>query len=149
MSETGGMVYLVDLVGQTSSFLWRTRYRRLEQAADLFLEGRQIPLYRGPDFCQINAEIIMDQHMTHFDDLWPRDLLMGLAKRRAELAGCFTDNLDMVNHPSVDELVFLENPPTALRIPFDPLDGIEDILQASAIIPHKAIASLRTSFRSG
>jgi len=86
--------------------------------------------------------------MTHFDDLWPRDLLMGLAKRRAELAGCFTDNLDMVNHLSVDELVFLENPPTALRIPFDPLDGIEDILQASAIIPHKAIASLRTSFRS-
>lgn len=54
-----------------------------------------------------------------------------------------------MNHPGVDELVFLENPPTALCIPFDPLDGIEHILQASTIIPHKAIASLRTSFRSG
>ena len=66
-----------------------------------------------------------------------------------ELAGCFADDLDMVNHPGVDEFVFLENGPTALRIPLDPLDGIEDILQASAIIPHKAIASLRTSLRSG
>ena len=86
---------------------------------------------------------------AHFDDLWPGNLLVGLAKCRAELTGCFADNLDMVNHPGMNEFVFLEDGPTSLRIPFDPLDGIKDILQASAIIPHKAIASLRTSFRIG
>ena len=135
--------------GSVGSFLWGTRHRRLEHATDLFLESRQIPFYHGPDFRRIDTEIVVDQHMAHFDDLWPGDLLVGLAKGRGELAGCFADDLDMVNHPGVNEFVFLENPPTALRIPFDPLDGIEDILQASAIIPHKAIASLRTSFRSG
>ena len=55
----------------------------------------------------------------------------------------------MVNHPGVDEFIVLEWTPTALGIPLNPLDGIEDILQTSAIIPHKAIASLRTSLRSG
>lgn len=49
---------------------------------------------------------------------------MGLAKRGTELAGCFADNLDMVNHPGMNEFVFLEDKPTSLRIPFDPLDGI-------------------------
>ena len=95
------------------------------------------------------AEIAIDQHMAHFDDLWPWNLMMGLAKRGGELAGCFADDLNMVNHPGVDEFVFFEDGPTALRIPLNPFDGIEDILQASAIIPHKAIASLRTSLRSG
>lgn len=96
--------------------------------ANLSLQGRQIPFYHGPDFRQVNAEVVMDQHMAHFDDLWPGDLLVGLAKGRGELAGCFADDLDMVNHPGVDEFVFLKYTPTALRIPFDPLDGIENVL---------------------
>ena len=74
---------------------------------------------------------------------------MGLAKGGREFTGCLADDLDAVNHPGVDEFIVLENPPTTLGISVDPLDGIEDILQADAIIPHKAIASLRTSFRSG
>jgi len=53
----------------------------LEHTTDLFLESRQIPFYHRPDFRQVNAEIVMDQHMAHLDNLWPGDLLMGLAKR--------------------------------------------------------------------
>ena len=41
----------------------------LEQPSDLFLENRQIPFYHRPDFRQVNAEIVMHQHMAHFDDL--------------------------------------------------------------------------------
>jgi hypothetical protein len=93
----------------------------LEDVADLFLEGWQIPLHHGPDFPQVNAEIVMDQHMAHFDDLWPRNLLMGLAKGGSELACCLADDLDVVNHPGVDEFIVLECTPTALRIPFNPL----------------------------
>lgn len=59
----------------------------LEQASDLFLENRQIPFYHRPDFRQVNAEIVMHQHMAHFDDLWPGNLLMGLAKRDRETKG--------------------------------------------------------------
>jgi hypothetical protein len=135
--------------GSAGLFLWGALRPMLEDVADLFLQSWQIPFYHCPDFRQVNAEIVMDQHMAHFDNLWPWDLMMGLATRGGELAGCFADDLDMVNHPGVDEFVFLENGPTTLRIPLNPLDGIEDILQASAIIPHKAIASLRTSLRSG
>jgi hypothetical protein len=57
----------------------------LEDVADLFLQSRQIPLYHRPDFRQVNAEIVMDQHMAHLDDLWPGDLMMGLAKRGLSL----------------------------------------------------------------
>ena len=67
----------------------------LEHTTDLFLESRQIPLYHRPDFRQVNAEIVVDQHMAHLDNLWPGDLLMGLAKRGGELAGCFANDLDM------------------------------------------------------
>jgi len=135
--------------GSAGLFLWGALRPTLEDVADLLLHSWQIPFYHRPNFRQVNAEIVMDQHMAHLDDLWPWNLMMGLAKRGGELAGCFADDLNMVNHPGVDEFVFLEHAPTALRIPFDSFDGIEDILQASTIIPHKAIASLRTSFRSG
>ncbi len=100
----------------------------LEQASDLFLENRQIPFYHRQDFSQVNAELVMNQHMAHFDDLWPGNLLVGLAKCSTELAGCFADNLDMVNHPGMNEFVFLEDGPTSLRIPFNPLDGIENVM---------------------
>ena len=96
----------------------------LEHTTDLFFESRQIPFYHRPDFRQVNAEIVMDQHMAHLDNLWPGDLLMGLAKRGGELAGCFANDLDMVNHPGVNEFVFLEHGPTVLCMPLNPLDGI-------------------------
>jgi hypothetical protein len=53
----------------------------LEDVADLFLQSWQIPFYHRSDFRQVNAEIVMDQHMAHLDDLWPWNLMMGLAKR--------------------------------------------------------------------
>ena len=121
----------------------------LEDVADLFLEGWQIPFHHRTDFRQVNAEIVMDQHMAHFDDLWPRDLLMGLAKGGSELTCCLADDLDVVNHPGVDEFIVLECTPTSLCLPFNPLSGIEDIPQASTIFTHKAIASLRTFLRTG
>jgi hypothetical protein len=68
-----------------------------------------IPFHHRPDFRQVDAEIVMNQHMAHFDDLGPGNLLMGLAKCGAELTGCFADNLDMVDHPGMNEFVFLED----------------------------------------
>jgi len=87
--------------------------------------------------------------MAHFDDLLPGDMLMGLAKSWSGLTGCLADDLNVMNHPGVDEFVFLKYAPTALRILLNPFDGIKNILRASAIIPHKAIASFRTSLLSG
>ena len=94
--------------GSAGSALWGALGRLLEDNADLFLESRQIPFYHRPDFRQVNAELVMDQHMAHFDDLWPRDLLMGLAKGGSELTCCLADDLDVVNHPGVDEFIILE-----------------------------------------
>lgn len=135
--------------GSAGSALWGALGRLLEDNADLFLESRQIPFYHRPDFRQVNAELVMDQHMAHFDDLWPRDLLMGLAKGGSELTCCLADDLDVVNHPGVDEFIILECTPPSPRISLNPHSGIEDIPQSSAIFPHKAIASLRTSFQTG
>ena len=66
---------------RASLFLWRALGHMLEDVADLFLQSWQIPFYHRPDFRQVNAEIVMDQHMAHLDDLWPWNLMMGLAKR--------------------------------------------------------------------
>ena len=85
-SESSQSTLIKPHPGSAGLFLWGTRNRMLEHATDLFLESRQIPFYHRPDFRQVNAEIVMDQHMAHLDDLWPGDLLMGLAKRGGELA---------------------------------------------------------------
>ena len=121
----------------------------LEDVADLFLQSWQIPFHHRRDFRQVNAEIVMNQHMAHLDDQWPGDLLMGLEKGWSELTCCLADDLDVVNHPGVDEFIVLECTPISLCLPFNPISGIEDIPQGSTIFPHKAIASLRTFLRTG
>lgn len=52
----------------------------LTHAFDFSLQDWQIPFYHSPDFSQVYTEIIVDQDVTHFDDLRPRDLLMGSSK---------------------------------------------------------------------
>ena len=148
-SESSQSTLIRPHPGNAGLFLWGALRPMLEDVTDLFLQSWQIPFYHRPDFRQVNAEIVMDQHMAHLDDLQPGDLPMGLAKRWRELAGCLTDDLDVVNHPGVDEFIVLECTPTSLCLPFNPLSGIEDIPQASTIFPHKAIASLRTFLRTG
>ena len=65
------------------------------ESADLFLEGRQIPFHHYPHFPQINPEIVMDQYMTHSDDLRPGKLRVSRTKYRSELAGSFPDYLNV------------------------------------------------------
>ena len=36
---------------------------------DLLLESWQVPLHHGPDFREVNTEIVMNQDMPHGDDL--------------------------------------------------------------------------------
>lgn len=55
--------------GSAGLFLWGVFRPMLEDVADLFLQSWQIPFYHCPDFRQVNAEIVMDQHMAHLDDL--------------------------------------------------------------------------------
>ena len=110
------------------SALRRVPCRTLEHATDLFLKGGQIPLDDGPDFSQIDTEIVVDQYVTHFDDLRPGGLRLGTAEYGSELAGGFFNDLDMVNHPGVDEFVLLEDAPPAFRVPLDSDYGVKDVL---------------------
>jgi hypothetical protein len=121
----------------------------LQDRADLSLERREIPFYSSPDFSQIDSEIVMNQDMAHLDNLGPRYLVMCSAERRGELAGCFADDLNVMNHPGVDQFVFLEDVLASLCIPFDTFNRVDYVLKALAIIPHKAIASFNTCFRIG
>ena len=81
---------------------------RLEDGADLLLQGRQIPLHHSPDFSKVNAEIVVDQDMAHFDDLRPGYVLVGFPKGRGKLAGCFADDLDVVDHPRYGRVRLLQ-----------------------------------------
>ena len=61
------------------AFLWALGHM-LEDETDLLLKGRQIPLHHSPDFPQVNAKIVVDQDVAHFDDLWPGYVLVGFPK---------------------------------------------------------------------
>lgn len=51
------------------SALWWTFGRGLNNLADLLFENQQVPLHHGPDFREVNTEIVMNQDMPHGDDL--------------------------------------------------------------------------------
>lgn len=120
----------------------------LQNSPDLLLEGREVPLDCGPDFSQIDSEIIMHQDMAYLDDLGPRYLVMGFSKGGGKLTGSFTNDLNVVNHPRMDEFVFFECAPTPFGVSFYPLGGIENVVEALAVIPPRAMASLRTCLRT-
>ena len=104
------------------AFLWALGHM-LEDETDLLLKGRQIPLHHSPDFPQVNAKIVVDQDVAHFDDLWLGYVLVGFPKGGGELAGCFADDLDVMDHPGMDEFVFFKCLTASLHIPFNPLNG--------------------------
>ena len=87
--------------------------------------------------------------MAHFDDLGPGYVVVAFSKGRGELAGCFADDLEVMDHPCMNEFVFFKCSTASLYIPFNPLNGINDILQAPPIIPYRLIASFKTSLRRG
>jgi hypothetical protein len=105
-------------------------------------------MQHGPHFAKVDTEIVMNQDMPHGDDLSPRDVRVSLAKCGGQFTGCLTDDLDVMNHSGMNEFVFFERAATSLGIPFDVLDRLQDLLLTVAIIPHKATASLSTSFRT-
>ena len=76
------------------------------------------------------------------------NVVMGFSKGGGELAGGFADDLNVVNHPRVDEFVFFECSTTLFGVSFYALDGIENVLEALMVVPHRAMASLRTCLRT-
>lgn len=90
----------------------------------LLLEKRQVSLDCSPHFPQINPKVVVDQDMTHLNDLWPWDVLMAFTEGRREFAGSFTNNLNVMNHPGVDEFVFFERATAPFSISLDLFDGI-------------------------
>jgi hypothetical protein len=85
----------------------------------------------------------MYQEVPQRDYRRPGDLGMLSADLFRETSSCFTDQLEMAENPDLDEFVTLEGCPPASRVPVDPVDGIENIDQPLAIIPHRATASRR------
>lgn len=90
----------------------------------------------------------MDQDIAHLDDLRPWDILIGFAESGRKFACRFTDDLDVMNDPGVDEFVFFERATTSLGIPFDLSDGIEDVTEALTVIPHSGMVSLKICLRT-
>jgi hypothetical protein len=69
----------------------------LQDGFNLELQARQVALDDCPHYVYINAEIIVNQDVTHTDDFRPRHLGMLVFQVRRERAGCLTDDLQMVD----------------------------------------------------
>lgn len=126
----------------------RPLFRPSQNTPNPSLESRQIPFHCHPDLREIDSKVVMNQDMAHLDDLGPWDIVMRFSKRRGELAGGLTDNLNVVNHPGMNEFVFLEDATASLRIPLDPFDRVEDVMEPLTVIPHRVMASLSTCRRT-
>ncbi len=58
-----------------------------------------------PDTCWPYAEVIMRQHGSHAQGVQPRYVGTSTANRVRRTSGCFSDSLELEDHPSLDEPV--------------------------------------------
>jgi hypothetical protein len=61
-----------------------------------------------PDQIEVYLEVSVHQHVSHADDLSPRHVGLLVSCALREFAGGFADDLQVTDHPDLDQLVVIE-----------------------------------------
>jgi hypothetical protein len=80
-----------------------------------------------PNQILIDAEVLVNQSVAHSDDFLPRNLGMGIPEWSGDQPAGFSDNLNVVHDPGLDEFVVVEGLTPACRVFLDTLDRLFDI----------------------
>lgn len=57
-----------------------------------------------PDFIEIDAEILVDEKMTHGDDIFPGNFTVFFLEFRRDTICCLPDYLDMIEDPDLEQV---------------------------------------------
>lgn len=87
---------------------------------------------------------MMNQDVTHTNDLGPRDLWTAISDVGIERPCSLTDNLKMMQNPDLHQFFPLEDGSASLSVLLDSFDGLQDVQEAFPVVPHSGTASPRT-----
>src|ERR1035441_8713847 len=107
------------------------RHHRLHQRS----QQRQIVHRRGPDFLDIDAEVLVHQKVSHRNHTGPRYLWMRDTQRLAYRTRRLADDLKVMHHPHLQHLVAFEPLPSTADTFLNPLDRVQDILETASVVP--------------
>jgi len=76
-----------------------------------------------PDDIGVDPEVVVDEDMSHPDDLRPRHFWRPCPDGLRESASDFADDLEMADDPALDQLICFECLAAASRVALDAADG--------------------------
>ncbi|MCG3199892.1 MAG: hypothetical protein GHCLOJNM_04420 [bacterium] len=120
---------------------------RTQQRFNASFQRRKVSFGSHPDLLGVNTEVIMNQDISHRYNLRPGYFRMGLMELAADSCGCLTDNLKVMDNPSLHEFTVIEFFSTARNIPFDSLDRLKNIPEFLSRVIHSGTASRMTLSR--
>jgi len=90
----------------------------------------------------------MNEYVSKPCGVRPHFVGMQAPKLFGEAAARLANNLEVMQNPYTDQFLFVERLPAAARVFFNLLDGIPDVFEAKAVVPHSGTASRRTVART-
>lgn len=121
--------------------------QHVQQPLDGWLQSRHVALRSVPNNIRIDLKIAVDEHVTHADDLEPRDIRRERSHFLWHRPRGLADNLKMAQEPGLEELISLEGGLIAISVSLDGGDGVQHVTQVPGGISHTGTASRRTRFR--
>jgi len=91
------------------------------------LEVGKVILHRVPHFVEVNAEVGVDERVSHRRYRPPGDVRILSADVLRKLCDSFSDNLKVIGHPRLDQLIAVEGGALDVGVTLDLLDRLQDV----------------------
>jgi len=92
---------------------------RGEERHDLFPECGDIAVHDHPDLVRIHAKVCVNQNVPKTDHLLPGNAGRSASQLRGKACGRFPDDLKVVDHPDLHELILKKSGPAPDCIPLN------------------------------
>jgi len=115
--------------------------QKLQQNRDLRPQARKIALRGIPDRLEVDAKVAMNQNIPHPSGLRPWQEGSEVSNARRDVGQSFAKDLEVVNYPSLNQLVALKGCPPSIRVLLNAVDRLECILQPFSLSSQSGLAS--------
>ncbi len=128
----------------TTSHSLQPSYVSPDSSRDCVSQGWQIAFDYLPNSVEIDIPVPMNETVTHTRNRAPGNRWPGRRVIRREAFDRLSDNLEVVDYPDLDELVFEKRVPAAARAGFDPVDRFQDVARPLRVGSQSGTASAST-----
>ena len=116
---------------------------------ELGLQIRQVTLDNVPDPRDVDAEVVVDEHVPQPDDALPVHFRMGRHQRLGELEDGLSECLQVAEHPVLNERRGQEGGVPLVGVLRNAREALLDVLQVDRVLLHSGTASRSTPSLSG